>query len=62
MNADDLDAANLRLVDAANATGEVFLSHTRIRGHIAIRIAIGHIRTELEDVRAAWETLLKVRT
>ncbi len=57
-----LVAANQRLVDRANATGEVFLSHTRINGRIAIRIAIGNIRTELEDVRAAWDTLLKLRT
>jgi aromatic-L-amino-acid decarboxylase len=57
-----LDAANQRLVDQVNATGEVFLSHTRINGRVAIRIAIGHISTELDDVRAAWNALLKLRT
>jgi len=57
-----LDAANLELVDRVNATGEVFLSHTRIHGRVAIRVAIGNIRTELEDVRAAWNTLLELRS
>ena len=50
-----LDAANERLVDAVNQTGRVFLSHTRLRGRIAIRIAIGHLRTTETHVRQAWE-------
>ena len=57
-----LDAANLSWLDRVNATGEVFLSHTRINGRVAIRVAIGNIGTELEDVRAAWNTLLELRT
>jgi len=40
-----------------NQTGEVFLSHTRLRGRIAIRIAIGHLRTTEQHVRRAWELL-----
>ena len=52
-----LDAVNERLLEAVNATGEVFLSHTRLRGRFAIRLAIGHIRTEERHVRRAWELL-----
>ena len=52
-----LDAANERLVDAINRTGEVFLSHTRLRGRVAIRMAIGHMRTQEADVRRAWDLL-----
>ena len=52
-----LDAANERLIDAVNQTGEVFLSHTRLRGRIALRIAIGHLRTTEDHVRRAWELL-----
>ena len=33
------DAANQRLMDAVNATGEVYLSHTRLRGRLALRLA-----------------------
>ena len=50
-----LDALNERLLDAVNATGEVFLSQTRLRGRFAIRLAIGHVRTEERHVRRAWE-------
>ncbi len=52
-----LDAANERLMAAVNATGEVFLSHTRLHGRFAIRVAIGSIRTEGRHVDRAWELL-----
>jgi aromatic-L-amino-acid/L-tryptophan decarboxylase len=53
----ELDAANERLVDSVNRTGEVFVSHTRLNGRVAIRMAIGHLRTEEADVRRAWDLL-----
>ncbi len=44
-SAPELDAFNERLVDLVNSTGDVFLSHTRLRGRLALRIAIGHLKT-----------------
>jgi aromatic-L-amino-acid decarboxylase len=52
-----LDAANERLMGAVNATGEVFLSHTRLRDRFTIRVAIGNLRTEARHVERAWELL-----
>jgi aromatic-L-amino-acid decarboxylase len=52
-----LDAANERLMAAVNATGEVFLSHTRLDDRFAIRVAIGNLRTEARHVDRAWELL-----
>jgi aromatic-L-amino-acid decarboxylase len=52
-----LDRANAELLDRVNATGEVFLTHTRIRGALALRLAIGHLRTEIAHVRRAWDLL-----
>ncbi len=52
-----IDAANEHLIEAVNQTGEVFLSHTRLGGRIALRIAIGHWRTTEEHVRRAWDLL-----
>jgi aromatic-L-amino-acid decarboxylase len=54
-----LDAANERLIDAVNQTGEVFLSHTRLNGRIALRIAIGHLHTTERHVRRAWDLLVE---
>ncbi len=55
--AGDLDDLNARLLDGVNATGEVFLSHTRLDGRFALRLAVGHIRTEERHVRRAWALL-----
>jgi aromatic-L-amino-acid decarboxylase len=55
---DALDEHNARIVDAVNATGEAFLSTTRLDGRLAIRVAIGNERTTEDDLRAVW-TLLR---
>jgi aromatic-L-amino-acid/L-tryptophan decarboxylase len=52
-----LDAANERLMAAVNATGEVFLSHTRLADRFAIRVAIGNLRTEARHVDRTWDLL-----
>ena len=52
-----LDALNVRILDSVNASGEVFLSHTQLEGRFALRLAVGHIRTEERHVRRAWELL-----
>ncbi|MEA2688777.1 MAG: aromatic-L-amino-acid/L-tryptophan decarboxylase, partial [Candidatus Eremiobacteraeota bacterium] len=51
------DALNTAIMDAVNATGEVFLSSTRLHGRVVLRIAIGNERTTRADVRLAWELL-----
>lgn len=57
-----LDRANARLMERVNATGEVFLSHTRAKGRYAIRLAVGNIRTREEHVARAWELLRELAT
>ncbi|MBV9233742.1 MAG: amino acid decarboxylase [Candidatus Eremiobacteraeota bacterium] len=53
----ELERLNSGIMDAVNATGEVFISHTKVAGKYAIRLAIGNIRTERSDVEAAWHLL-----
>ena len=53
----ELDAFNERLLDAVNATGEVFLSHTRLNDRFTLRLAVGHLRTKEAHVARAWELL-----
>jgi aromatic-L-amino-acid/L-tryptophan decarboxylase len=57
----ELETRNMALLERVNASGEVFLSHTKVRGRFALRLAIGNIRTEEKHVRRAWE-LLNVRS
>src|SRR4029077_3973106 len=51
------DAVNECIHDAVNASGEALISHTDVRGSYALRLAIGNLRTTLEDVRVAWELI-----
>ena len=48
---------NAQVLEAVNASGEVFLSHTRIDGRFALRLAVGHIRTTQGHVERAWVLL-----
>jgi aromatic-L-amino-acid decarboxylase len=52
-----LDAHNTALVEAVNASGDAFLSTTRLHGRVAIRVAIGNERTTEADVAVLWDLL-----
>jgi aromatic-L-amino-acid decarboxylase len=54
---DGSDEENEALLERVNATGEAFLSHTRLGGRFVLRLAIGNARTAEGDVRAAWDVL-----
>jgi aromatic-L-amino-acid decarboxylase len=51
------DALNAEILRAANATGEIFISHTKVDGRYALRLAIGNLRTQRSDVEYAWRLL-----
>jgi aromatic-L-amino-acid decarboxylase len=50
-----LEDHNTRILAAVNATREIYLSHTRVRGNYALRIAIGNIHTTEAYVRRALD-------
>ena len=54
---DALETLNQRAMDHANASGEVFLSHTKVGGLFAIRLAVGHLSTREHHVRRAFELI-----
>jgi aromatic-L-amino-acid decarboxylase len=49
----ELDAHNTRLLERLNLGREVYLSHTKVRGSYALRIAIGNIHTTEAHVNRA---------
>jgi aromatic-L-amino-acid/L-tryptophan decarboxylase len=51
------DAVNEELLGRVNASGEVFLSHTRLGDRFVLRLAVGNARTMEDDVRLAWDVL-----
>lgn len=56
-SAEAADELNMSIMDEVNRGGEAFLSHTRLRGRIALRLAVGNLRTGREHVEKTWEIL-----
>ena len=59
LSAAALDDANQQIVDEVNRAGDVFVSTARVRGAVAIRIAIGHLRTSEAHLVRAWHLILE---
>jgi aromatic-L-amino-acid decarboxylase len=49
------DEENEALLARVNATGMTYLTHTRLRGRLALRIAVGNVLTRERHLAGAWE-------
>ncbi len=49
------DEENLAIIERVNASGEIYLSHTKLHERVVIRIAIGNMGTTRDHVFRAWE-------
>ena len=54
---EEADALNQRILDRVNASGEAFLTHTRLCGRLVLRLAVGNLKTREEHVARTWELL-----
>jgi aromatic-L-amino-acid decarboxylase len=54
---DGTDEENEAILERANRSGEIFLSHTKLEGRYVLRLAIGNARTSEADARRAWDVL-----
>jgi len=54
---DATDEENEALLERVNASGEIFLSHTKLDGRYTLRLAVGSARTTEADVQLAWDVL-----
>jgi aromatic-L-amino-acid/L-tryptophan decarboxylase len=54
------DAASEALLTAVNASGEAYLSHTRVRGRYVLRVSVGATFTERRHVEALWALLQRL--
>jgi len=51
------DAVNEALMNRLNESGKLYLTHTKLNGRLALRMAIGQSMTEERHVRAAWQRI-----
>jgi aromatic-L-amino-acid decarboxylase len=51
------DEDHAAVLDAVNASGDVFLSHTKLDGRFVLRLAIGNLHTAESHIRRAWDLL-----
>ena len=53
----DPDEINERIMNSVNASGEAYLSHTKLNGKFTLRLSVGSIRVEERHIRKVWEQL-----
>jgi aromatic-L-amino-acid/L-tryptophan decarboxylase len=51
------DEFNERLLEQLNASGDLYLTHTKLDGRFTLRMAIGSPHTRDRHVRAAWDRI-----
>jgi aromatic-L-amino-acid decarboxylase len=54
---DSLNAMNERLLACVNATGTTYMTHTRLRGRLALRIAVGNVLTTETHLARVWRVV-----
>ena len=48
------DALNERIVERVNASGDAYITHTRLRGRVCMRVGIGNVATTIDHLGHVW--------
>ncbi len=51
------DETNQRLMDRLNASGKIYLTHTKLGDNVTLRFAIGGVDTREQHVQRAWDLI-----
>jgi aromatic-L-amino-acid/L-tryptophan decarboxylase len=51
------DAANQTIMDRLNRSGDLYLTHTKLKGNMALRMSIGQTHTQARHVEHAWKRI-----
>ncbi len=53
-----LELFNQKLLNRINASGKLYMTHTRIDEKLTLRMSIGQLRVTLEHVQDSWQTIV----
>jgi len=59
---DDLDGLNENIMNDINASGEAYLSHTKLNGKFTLRLSVGSIRVQERHLSKVWDILNRMLT
>jgi aromatic-L-amino-acid decarboxylase len=51
------DAANQAIMDRLNQSGDLFLTHTKLKGKLTLRLSVGQTSTQERHVKNAWSRI-----
>jgi aromatic-L-amino-acid decarboxylase len=51
------DAANQRIMDRLNRSGDLFLTHAKLNGKLTLRLCVGQTNTQARHVEKAWRRI-----
>ncbi len=54
---DELNNINQQLMDALNASGKMYLTHTKVEGQLLLRMVIGQTHVESRHVMDSWKLI-----
>jgi aromatic-L-amino-acid decarboxylase len=54
---DQLNEINARLLERINEVGQIYITHTKLRGVYALRMVIAQTQVERADVEKAWKVI-----
>lgn len=57
LRSEDINDLNERIMNAVNASGEAYLSHTKLNGNYTLRLSVGSIRVEEKHLTKVWDIL-----
>jgi aromatic-L-amino-acid/L-tryptophan decarboxylase len=57
LEGDATNSLNEAIVEAVNETGRAYVTHTRLRERVVIRVGLGNILTTEVHLRSAWEMI-----
>lgn len=57
LSEEKVDALNEKIMNDINASGEAYLSHTKLNGKFTIRLSVGSIRVEERHLQKVWNLL-----